>query len=298
MKVEEQIKRGKLVCPDTHQALSIENETLVTSDRSRCYPLVKGVPVFIRGEDQEAYLQEVDGSMAETYTPKEQKPPLRTLFLYRLDQLAKRGGDYRSIASQDAFYSILQQQGDDDVFLSVGGGPLRLHPKLTNLNIGLFPNVDVVGDAYSLPYADEAVSAIYCEAVLEHLEFPETAATEMFRVLKQGGELFAATPFLQAFHAFPNHFQNFTSIGHERLFLRRGFEVISSGVCVGPSYTVIDIMALYCQYLPTRVLSAVVPRLVRLFGLLIRPLDKRLNNKPGAHILASTTYVHARKHLH
>jgi SAM-dependent methyltransferase len=37
--------------------------------------------------------------------------------------------------------------------------------------------------------------------VIEHLEFPERAVAEMYRVLKPGGLALLNTPFLQAFHA-------------------------------------------------------------------------------------------------
>jgi predicted SAM-dependent methyltransferase len=36
---------------------------------------------------------------------------------------------------------------------------------------GPFANVDVVADAYALPYATGSVDAVHCEAVLEHLEW-------------------------------------------------------------------------------------------------------------------------------
>jgi ubiquinone/menaquinone biosynthesis C-methylase UbiE len=173
---------------------------------------------------------------------------------------------------------------------------VRVHPNLVNLNLDAFPNVDVVGDAYELPYADRVVDAVHCEAVLEHLERPWEAVAEMFRVLKPGGLVFAASPFLQAFHAYPSHYQNYTAIGHDRLFMHQGFEVLSSGACVGPTYALTDLMALYLRtYLPTRLLSRTAHRLALVASLLARPLDRRLLRSPDAHVLASTVYTHARK---
>ena len=64
---------------------------------------------------------------------------------------------------------------------------MREHPSLVNVNIGPFPNVDVVADAHHLPYADASVDAIFCEAVLEHLAQPHEAVKEMFRVLPARG---------------------------------------------------------------------------------------------------------------
>ena len=259
--------------------------------------LINDVPILLSEEKQREYLDEAGGTMEQIYASmaSEKQPSLRDRFFYKVDSLAQRGGDYRSDDSRNAFRSMVAQHQPGDLFLSIGGGPLRI-PKLVNLNIGLFQNVDVVGDAYLLPYADGSVDAIYCEAVLEHLEYPNQATSEMFRTLRPGGQVFAATPFLQAFHAFPNHFQNFTLIGHQRLFERAGFDIVSSGVCVGPTYTFVDLSALYFQYLPTRVFSQLAPRIIRLLGSLIRPMDRILNNRnSGAHLLASTTYVHAIK---
>ena len=298
LSITEQIETRKLTCPISHQHLLIQGEQLQTPDGKYTYPLINGVPILLSKEKQEEYLNEAGGAMEKIYASisSEKQPSLRDRFFYKVDSMAQRGGDYRSDASRSAFKSILAQHQPGDLFLSIGGGPRRINPKLVNLNIDLFENVDVVGDAYLLPYADNSVDAIHCEAVLEHLEYPNQAVREMFRALKPGGQVFAATPFLQAFHAFPNHFQNFTQIGHQRLFERAGFDTISSGVCVGPTYTFVDISALYAQYLPTRVLSQLVPRIIRLLGSIIRPIDRTLNNRnSGAHILASTTYAHVVK---
>ena len=73
---------------------------------------------------------------------------------------------------------------------------MRSHPMLFNLNIGPFPNVDVVADAHSLPYADESVDVVHSEAVFEHLYNPGQASKEIYRILKKGGKAYICTPFL------------------------------------------------------------------------------------------------------
>lgn len=232
LSLKAQLAAGKLVCPVSRQILLEKNGRLHTPDGQYSYPLINGVPILLPQERQEAYLAQAQGSMAQAYARPPQPSRLRQWFYRRIGQ------DYRSPASVDAFEAAIGRQPDDALCIAVGGGPIHVHPKLVNLNIGLFPNVHVVGDAYELPYADGSVDAIHCEAVLEHLEFPNEAVAEMFRVLRPGGQVFAATPFMQHFHAYPNHFQNFTLIGHKRLFERAGFEVISAGVCVGPTFAV------------------------------------------------------------
>lgn len=205
-------------------------------------------------------------------------------------------GPERSPASARAFEEVVVQQPAGARCLSVGGGPLVVHERLINLNIEPFENVQVVGTAYRLPFADNSIDSIYCEAVLEHLEEPEEAVREMFRVLVPGGQVFAATPFLQVYHAYPDHYQNYTLSGHIRLFQGVGFEVLSSGPCVGPTFAVLDIIANYCrEYLPTRLLSRSAFYLVRGFAVPLRRLDRHLLSRSTSHVVASSTFVQAAK---
>lgn len=229
--------------------------------------------------------------MRDVYSRAERLPVLARIF----EKAVTYGGDYRSEQAGRAFHETVVKQPPEALCVSVGGGPMRVRHNLVNLNLDLFANVDVVADAYQLPYSSGAVDAIYCEAVLEHLEFPDEAVKEMFRVLRPGGQVFAATPFLQLFHGYPNHYQNFTLVGHERLFIRAGFDIRSSGVCVGPTYALLDLLTNYSRYLPTRWLRKWTYRLGRLLSVPIRPLDRWVNRDPDASILASSTYVHAVK---
>ena len=179
---------------------------------------------------------------------------------------------------------------------SIGGGPLRAHPRLRNLNLAPFPNVDVVGDAHRLPFSVDSIGALHCEAVLEHLERPERAVAEMFRVLRPGGYVFAATPFLQAFHGYPDHYQNFTLAGHTALFARSGFDVIDSGACVGPAFTLVDLTSNWArENLPGRLFSRAASLAIRVAGRVFVQLDRLLLRSKEAHRLASTTFVLARK---
>ncbi len=146
----------------------------------------------------------------------------------------------------------------------------------------------MVGTAYALPFASCSVDAIYCEAVLEHLEHPELAVAEMHRVLRHGGQLFAATPFLQPYHGYPDHFQNFTLSGHVRLFERASFGITASGTCVGPAFALVDLLSNFLrEFLPTRLSEPW--RLLRdaagRFTCLL--VDRYLLRRPDSHMLAS-----------
>jgi len=50
------------------------------------------------------------------------------------------------------------------------------------------------GSGYNLPFSDSVFDVIIMDYVLEHLEFPDKCASELFRVLRPEGKLFVRTP--------------------------------------------------------------------------------------------------------
>jgi len=206
-----------------------------------------------------------------------------------------KGDDLRSSAAHAAFETLLDKTRDGAI-VSIGGGPTRIHPRLVNLNIVCAKGVDLVATAYRLPFAEGSIAGLHCEAVLEHLEHPEQAVVEMMRVLAPGGVVFAATPFLQPYHAYPDHYQNFTLTGHRRLFERAGFSIASSGTCVGPTFALVDLFANYArEFTPGRWPSRLLERAIRVGGRALRLLDVRLRHHEKSSLLCSSTFVLATK---
>jgi SAM-dependent methyltransferase len=290
MGVREQVEAGALVCPLSGSPLRMDDGHLVTDDGARRFPLLDGVPVLLPEVGCDAYLSEEGGAMAAEYEQERGLIALRR----RLDGWVNRR-DTRPRALKEALQKVVWDQGGDAIVLSVGGGPDRWGDHITNLNIDRFANVDVVGDAYALPYADESVDSILCWAVIEHLETPERAVAEMHRVLKPGGLALFNTPFLQAFHAYPNHFQNLTVVGQERMLERAGFVVEASGAH-GATFALIDLCSVYVRsFLPGRLLPGIAARLLRLLAVVTAPLDRRLAEHPNGHVVASNVFVLARR---
>jgi len=89
-----------------------------------------------------------------------------------------------------------------------------------------FDHVDLVGSAYEIPVSDERFDAAICTAVLEHLEEPELALRECFRVLKPGGYAIYSVPFIWHLHEAPRDFFRYSEFGLRHLFKKTGFEVI------------------------------------------------------------------------
>jgi SAM-dependent methyltransferase len=290
MNISRQIESGQLVCPKTKQKLSILHDTqwIENVDGTHRYKFMDGkVPILLTDPAWlKKYANDSERMNAEYAIQSINK---RQSFLNRIK--AKLTQDYRTEASKKALQALFIGLSSDAICISIGGGPTRAHPRLLNLNIGPFPNVEVVVDAHCLPYADGCVDVIHCEAVFEHLYDPVQAAKEMHRVLKPGSKAYICTPFLQAYHGYPHHYQNYTLTGHQNLFEAVGFRIVEAGVCVGPVYTIVNLIAVFLnEYIPYPV-NLPVRYLWGAAGALIRPLDKILAKKKNAHVLASTTYA-------
>jgi SAM-dependent methyltransferase len=203
-----------------------------------------------------------------------------------------RRNDRRTAASRAAEARVLALCDGSARVLGLGGGPFRVHPNIINLNVFPLKNVDVVGDAHRLPIAAASIDAVHCEAVFEHLQDPADAALELHRVMKAGAVAYVCTPFLQPFHGYPSHYQNFTHVGQRRLFERAGFAVLECGTCVGPGWAVAGIVAAFIgQYTPRFVRWPARAVWFVIAGALVRPLDRWLASREDSYVLASTTYV-------
>lgn len=117
----------------------------------------------------------------------------------------------------------------DGLVLDCGcGKPVENLPNVVHLEIVPYPNVDVVATSDAIPFAEGTFAAATCEAVLEHVPDPWTVVDELHRVLAVGGVLRVDAPFVAPFHAYPDHYHNFTQSGLERLLSR--FERLDGGI--------------------------------------------------------------------
>lgn len=87
-------------------------------------------------------------------------------------------------------------------------------------------NIDLVGTAYEIPQKDESFDCVLSTAVLEHLEDPQRALYESYRVLKPGGYAIYTAPFFWHLHEEPRDFYRYTKFGLEYLFKTAGFYIV------------------------------------------------------------------------
>ncbi len=139
----------------------------------------------------------------------------------------------------------------DGLVLDNGSG-LRstYYSNVVNLDVVGYKTTDIIGIGESLPFRDASFDAVISIAVLEHVRNPFDAAREIERVLKPGGEIYIAVPFLQPFHGYPDHYYNMTSSGLRNLF--PGLHEISMSVPLAgrPIWTVSWLLNSWAADLP------------------------------------------------
>ena len=107
---------------------------------------------------------------------------------------------------------LLHQLEPDAHVLDLGAGNRRRAPNVINLEIEATPEIDILADGHLLPFKDNTFDAVISEAVLEHVYSPDTVVSEVYRVLKPGGYICVAVPFLQGYHALPARLPTLDSI--------------------------------------------------------------------------------------
>jgi SAM-dependent methyltransferase len=85
---------------------------------------------------------------------------------------------------------------------------------------------DLFYDGGRFPRADASCDAVLCSQVLEHVFTPERFLREIHRVLRPGGRLVLAVPFLWDEHEQPQDFGRYSSFGLRALLEREGFVVL------------------------------------------------------------------------
>ncbi|WP_170950234.1 class I SAM-dependent methyltransferase [Mesorhizobium sp. WSM3864] len=137
-----------------------------------------------------------------------------------------------SVSQHDYVESVKNRidTNQDKLFLDAGAGFRPVYyDNVVNLEIVPYATTDVLAILEKMPFKDNSFDFVISNAVLEHVRDPFSAAREMTRVLKPGGEMFVHVPFLQPYHGYPHHYYNMTKDGVRNLF-KEDVEVISHTV--------------------------------------------------------------------
>ena len=231
-----------LVDPVDRSPLTIGDDgSSLRSEAGWRYELLHGQPVLLPATGLTAGGWQFDPIVA--VDPGRPKPirRFRSLFGW-FKRLLRRGSP--SLGAATKVIELLPR-GDDPAVpprvLIVGGAtighgsaPLVDAPDLEVISFDVYPTsaTTFVADGHAIPLADASVSAVWIQAVLEHVYRPEIVVAEIARVLRPGGIVYAETPFLQPVHEGAYDFVRFSQSGHRMLFSR--FDEIAAGSLGGP----------------------------------------------------------------
>jgi uncharacterized protein YbaR (Trm112 family)/SAM-dependent methyltransferase len=278
-----------LACPKCASPLETSGEGLRCAACGGAYPVISGVPLLMTPEDRARFgvrLAEPGGAgMAARYSER-----ASASLGARLKRILRPP---LPLVHNPAEPALPCPPGSLNLHLGGGG---RSVPGFFNLDIGLFPGVDVVANAERLPFAEEALDAIECDAVLEHVEAPESLAREALRVLKPGGLFHAVVPFCHPYHAYPADYRRWTQAGLGHWLAGLGFEILATGARTGPTATLLTFLLEYVKLLfgggsAGKAAYAAAGWLLFPF----RYLDCWLNRRAGADLLANHVFALARK---
>jgi SAM-dependent methyltransferase len=219
----------------------------------------------------------------------------RTHFLRKIKNLIT-GSDRNTLKSINIFKKNLPK---DPKILLIGSGSIGmgLNDLYNDININLiafdiYPNdkIQFIADGHNIPLKDSSVDGVIIQAVLEHVLDPKIVATEIYRVLKKDGIVYAETPFLQESHEEPYDFTRFTELGHRWLF--RNFEEVYRKVNGGPGLTLYwSIRSLLRSIIGNKFITNFISLPFILFSLIdyLIPEDRKIKGANGLIFIGKKT---------
>lgn len=191
---------------------------------------------------------------------------------------------------------LIAKLGPTARVLDLGCGTHRLAKHIINLDLQLNPEVDIVADASRLPFKDNSFDCVITQGVLYCISEPTVVISEIKRILKKGGYVYAELPFLQFYMPAPQDYYRCTIKGARYLF--HDFVDIETGICVGPTSALLGIMRTYFAVLfDIPIISGIFYRLAGFLFAPLRFIDLVLVKRRRAETVAGAFYVTAKNEL-
>jgi SAM-dependent methyltransferase len=292
--------RQLLRCPRCSATLAWKHTECVCLGQTcgRTFPIIAGIPILI--DEAKSLFDVADFVEGRETTFRSADRLLKDAFRNVMPRL---GHNIHARRNYSRFAEMVTQGTDKARVLIVGGSvlgkgmePLASHPgvELVETDLALGGRTALVCDGHDLPFVDESFDGVIVQAVLEHVLDPQRCVSEIHRVLKSEGLVYAETPFMQQVHMGPYDFTRFSHLGHRRLF--RQFEEIASGASGGAGMA----LAWSWQYFLLSFAVARLPRailrgLAALTAFPLKYFDYVLIDRPGSLDAASGIYFLGRK---
>jgi SAM-dependent methyltransferase len=96
------------------------------------------------------------------------------------------------------------------------------------LDINDAPNIEYVQDLQNTDLDSDSYDTVFCRNVLEHLQKPRSAMSEISRLLRDDGTAIVSVPHLAYLHNEPEDYYRFTQYGLEEIVSDTKLEVIET----------------------------------------------------------------------
>lgn len=300
MKLTNEEVNSLIVCPICRSKLaSYEDKLVCMTDKKHTFPKINEIPVLINNETS-VFSQEDFLNNKDTFFTQKKMSSSEKILSNLVPQITANVAYKKNY--NDFIKSILKISKNPKILI-IGDSQLGLGTGilLNNGNISVITtdvvvssNVQVVCDAHSLPFKGDVFDGVIVQAVLEHVVDPYKCVEEIYRVLKNGGTVYANTPFMQQVHGGVYDFTRFTFLGHRRLF--RKFESIDEGISCGPGTA---LAWSYKYFLLSFSKNSTVRKILKFFAHLtsfyLKYFDYYLAKKTEAYDAASAYYFLGKK---
>lgn len=179
--------------------------------------------------------------------------------------------------------------------ISIGAGSYK-KTGVINIDPGYVQEDEFNIKAYgeNLPFVDDSIDFVVCNAVLEHVKEPQKIIDEIYRVLKIGGRTYIDIAFMQPFHLAPNDYIRMTLNNLEEACSR--FYKIKSGMCLGPGSALAKFVVEYNQlFFKNKILKKLIKNISKVLVAPFKYIDRLLINNKEAINLAGGVYFYGEK---
>jgi SAM-dependent methyltransferase len=140
--------------------------------------------------------------------------------------------------------------------------------------------VDIIAGAYEIPLPDGHADTVLITSVLEHLEEPQRAIDETYRLLRPGGHLLVSAPFFWHLHEEPRDFYRFSPYALRNLLEQAGYEILELHPLAG-AWTTLSIELSYALRRYRRGLARPLVDGVTMFAQWVAGRWDRVDFQPG-----------------
>ncbi len=188
-----------------------------------------------------------------------------------------------------SFYKFIEENTSKfSISVNFGSGCYDLSENVSNVDIFPYQNVDLTCNIERIPFQSQSVDTIICTAVLEHIDNPEKAISEFYRVLKNNGKIYLNLPFIAGYHASPQDFFRITEEGLKKLMKDfREIEILINGGPVSGFLWIFQEWIAILLSFGNETLYKVILFLTMIFTFPLKFLDIILRHHPKAKNISS-----------